>query len=363
MKRAESVEVLSILGDISKQKTERKTEKESPPPPLPPKNVGLLLNSNLALVNDRVIVEDKVLQPPPLRTESKKPKEGPSQVPPLPYKKSSTPGCVVVAKDTVKETRKLFEGNGAKREKSLTTNKGVSNTPGSPRKNLHGASVGENLQKVALSTGTNLGLHSSQSTKKNAQKKASGEFIASKSSTRDDYFLKRSATSSVQKRPSIPMKPSFLGNHTNALSRKKETHKVTKKEEQGPKNSSKDKIVRKSLKAGNNISQATNSEVDNSKTKNCNGQSSGFLSTSSHKPPSLQEPPAINNPWSNRVKSEDLKNTTSTAHSDSPKEIIELDKYTNWQEKPKETKSDKQVSKNWIKLSFNRFCTKYKVPR
>lgn len=148
MKRAQSVEVLSILNDSPKPrdsvlsdaffKNDILPPSESPPP-LPPRekteqsNVNLVLNTAPALVNDIVIIEEKpgpggpTIQPKPSYSRSKysssvsKPVSKPPSVGVLFGVKDRE----LPAPDTVKQTRKLFES-----EKSGFTDRKVISTNG-----------------------------------------------------------------------------------------------------------------------------------------------------------------------------------------------------------------------------------------
>ena len=150
MKRAQSVEVLSILNDSPKPrdsvlsdaffKNDILPPSESPPP-LPPRekteqsNVNLVLNTAPALVNDIVIIEEKpgpggptiqTIQPKPSFSRSK---YSSSVTKPVP--KPPSAGVLfgvkdreLPAPDTVKQTRKLFESekSGLTESKVIATN-------------------------------------------------------------------------------------------------------------------------------------------------------------------------------------------------------------------------------------------------
>ena len=145
MKRAQSVEVLSILNDSPKRardtvvtdeffKAEFRPPSESPPP-LPPREkveagpaVNHVLNSAPVLINDSVIIADKPgtgrnltqIKPSTAPAYLSRPKAAGVSTP-----KPPSTGVLfgvktreLPAPDTVKETRKLFESENSKKAKS-----------------------------------------------------------------------------------------------------------------------------------------------------------------------------------------------------------------------------------------------------
>ena len=249
MKRAQSVEVLSVLTDSPRKTKESavpdeffRPESRPPsesPPPLPPRekpeqsNVNLVLSTAPALVNDSVIIAEKPGPPgSSVLTIHPKPTPSYSRSKPTPKPPASTGVLFGVksrelpAPDTVKETRKLFEADGSRssyrKTSGLTKSKSTSSLYTKPlsrsnseeKINLSRKKSEEDLLKSVAAPSQRrpstrpVGYMRQSSAGARTSTASPARSIAPPTLAPDPQFAKKSSPRVI--RPVIPAKPSHL---------------------------------------------------------------------------------------------------------------------------------------------------------